>query len=174
MDFDSLKVAIVEFVRHNDAWAIPVVFLLAFGECLAFVSLLLPATVILFAIGGLLGASGLTLWPVWVAGCVGSALGYSVSYWVGLIYKDRIAGVWPFSAHPEMLPKGRSFFNKYGASGVFVGHFFGPLRAVVPIVAGMCAMRHLHFQLANISASVLWATGLLLPGTFGVKWLFGT
>ena len=48
--------AIVAFVQANQAWAAPVAFVLAFGESLAFVSLFLPSTVILVAIGGLLGA----------------------------------------------------------------------------------------------------------------------
>ena len=39
-----------------------------------------------------------------------------------------------------------------GAWGVFVGHFFGPVRAVIPVVAGMFAMRQLPFQVATSSA----------------------
>ena len=44
--FESLEAhaqTVVEFVRVHQAWAAPVVFALAFGESLAFISLLLPA-----------------------------------------------------------------------------------------------------------------------------------
>ena len=34
---------VIEFVKQHDSWAVPIVFLLAFGESFAFVSLLLPA-----------------------------------------------------------------------------------------------------------------------------------
>ncbi|HET9244639.1 MAG TPA: DedA family protein, partial [Xanthobacteraceae bacterium] len=44
--FESLEAHaqhVVEFVRVHEAWAAPVVFALAFGESLAFISLLIPA-----------------------------------------------------------------------------------------------------------------------------------
>ena len=45
--------AIVEFVRVHQAWAAPIMFLLAFGESLAFISLVLPAWGALVALGAL-------------------------------------------------------------------------------------------------------------------------
>ena len=35
--------ALADFVRDHQAWAAPIVLLLAFGESLAFISLLIPA-----------------------------------------------------------------------------------------------------------------------------------
>jgi membrane protein DedA with SNARE-associated domain len=164
---------VIEFVRTHEAWAAPVVFLLAFGETLAFLSLLLPATVILLAVGGLIGASGIQFLPVWIAGVVGSILGYGISYFIGLYFKDDIEKIWPFSRYPEMIPRGKAFFEKYGAYGVFFGHFFGPLRAVVPVVAGMYAMPQIPFQIANILSAFIWATGMLAPGFLGFKYWMG-
>lgn len=164
---------VIEFVRTHESWAAPVVFLLAFGETLAFLSLLLPATVILLAIGGLLGASGIQFMPVWIAGVIGSILGYGISYFIGLHFKDDIEKIWPFSRYPEMIPRGKTFFEKYGAYGVFLGHFFGPLRAVVPVVAGMYAMPQIPFQVANVLSAVIWATGMLAPGFLGFKYWMG-
>ncbi|MFZ4807609.1 MAG: DedA family protein [Hyphomicrobiaceae bacterium] len=169
MTFPEIAQSLLAFVKANQVWAVPIVFLLAFGESLAFFSLLLPSSVILFGIGGLLGASGISFWPVWVAGGVGGTLGYAVSYWVGLYLKDDAHRWWPFSARPEMLPRGQLFFERYGAFGVFIGHFFGPVRAVIPVVAGMCAMRQIPFQIANVSSAFLWSAGVLAPGAFGMK-----
>ena len=42
---------IIEFVRVHQAWAAPVVFMLAFGESLAFILLLLPAWAALVSMG---------------------------------------------------------------------------------------------------------------------------
>ena len=50
--------AMAGFVRDHQAWAAPIVLLLAFGESLAFISLLIPAWGALVAIGALIGASG--------------------------------------------------------------------------------------------------------------------
>lgn len=163
--------AVVAFVRANEAWAAPVAFALAFGESLAFVSLVLPSTVILVAIGGLLGASDINVWPVVIAAGFGGSLGYAISYWIGLYFHESINAYWPFRAHPDMMQRGKQFFAKYGAFGVFLGHFFGPIRAVIPVIAGMASMRQLPFQIANISSAFLWAGGVIAPSFYGLQWL---
>ena len=161
---ETLIHATLEFIRANQAWAAPVVFMLAFGESLAVISLLLPATAILFGLSGLLGASGVPFWPCWIAAVVGATLGDAVSYWIGYHFKDRLAHIWPLTRTPDLLPRGQRFFAKWGIAGVFFGRFFGPLRAAVPLAAGSCAMPHVPFQLANIGSALVWATGILAPG----------
>jgi membrane protein DedA with SNARE-associated domain len=141
-----------------------VVFVLAFGESLALVSLLLPATAILFGMSGLLGASGIGFWPCWLAAVAGAFLGDWVSYWLGFHFKDRIAGMWPLRRTPGLLLRGEQFFARWGVAGVFFGRFFGPLRSVVPLAAGSCAMPMGWFQAANIGSALVWATGILAPG----------
>ena len=110
--------------------ASPIVFVLAFGESLAFVSLLLPATVILFGIGGLIGATGIGFWPIWLAAALGAVLGDWLSYWLGNHYKYEIARLWPLSRRPDLLPRGEAFFRRWGVAGIFFGRFFG--RCVQP------------------------------------------
>jgi membrane protein DedA with SNARE-associated domain len=165
--------ALIAFVQTHDAWAVPIVFALSFAESLAFLSILVPSTAIMLALGALFAASGLPLMPAWIAAVVGSILGYAVSYWIGLYFKDDMAKVWPFSSHPDMIPRGKAFFNQYGAYGVFIGHLVGPLRAVVPVVAGMYAMRPLPFHVANVLASLVWATMVLVPAYYGMDYLKG-
>ncbi len=148
------------------------VFWLSFGESLAFVSLLLPATVILAGTGGLIGAGTLRFWPVWSAAVAGAVLGDSVSYWLGHRYKWAIARIWPLSRYPDLIPRGEAVFRRWGAAGVFFGRFTGPLRAAVPLVAGIFAMPVALFQIANVASALVWATGLLLPGTIAIPWLF--
>ena len=50
-EMEDLARALAEFVRHHQAWAAPIVMLLAFAESLAFISLLVPAWGALVAIG---------------------------------------------------------------------------------------------------------------------------
>lgn len=174
MAFKEYTDAIVTFVRDHEAWAEVIVFALAFGESLAFLSLVLPSTVILVGIGGLLGMSGIGFWPVWFAATLGSILGYAVSYWIGLYFKDDIKQVWPFRTRPHLLQRGQEFMDKYGAYSVFLGHFFGPVRAVIPVIAGMYSLPQWQFQIANITAAIIWAFGVLAPSIFGVRWLWGS
>lgn len=55
--------------------------------------------------------------------------------------------------------------------GVFVGRFFGPLRAIVPLVAGACGMPQVPFQVANVTSAAAWATLILAPGPALLAWL---
>jgi membrane protein DedA with SNARE-associated domain len=168
---EAVTHAVLGLVRTHTGLMLPIVFCLAFGESLAFISLLLPATVILVAVGGLIGAANLTFWPLWGAAAAGAAVGDWVSYWLGLHYQASIANTWPLSRHPALLTKGHAFFARWGTIGVFVGRFFGPLRCIVPLVAGACAMKQIPFQIANIASAALWAAVVLAPGWAAAAWL---
>ena len=165
--FESLEAhaqQVVEFVRVHEAWAAPVVFALAFGESLAFISLLIPAWAALVGIGVLISSGNLNFWPVWVAGSVGAALGDWLSYWIGVKLGPPVAHMRPLSRHPELLPKGEAFVKRWGVLAIFIGRFFGPLRASVPLVAGIFRMPPWQFQIANFSSAFVWAAVLLTLG----------
>jgi membrane protein DedA with SNARE-associated domain len=167
---------IVEFVRVHETWAAPIVFCLAFGESLAFISLLIPAWGALVAIGYLIGPSGINFWPVWIAGSLGAACGDWLSYWVGIKLGPPVAHVWPLSRHPDLLPRGERFMKHWGIPGIFIGRFFGPLRAAVPLVAGILAMPYWQFQVANFTSAFVWAAVLLELGDVvqkAVNWVWG-
>ena len=165
---------ILEFLKANQAWAPPIVFALAFAESLALLALLVPATVILWGVGALIGAAGLDFWPLWFAAALGAALGDWLSYWLGFHFHDQIARMWPVSKFPDLLPRGRRFFERWGALGVFGGRFIGPLRAAVPLAAGACQMPRIPFQIANWTSAFVWATTTLAPGMVGMEWLTKT
>src|ERR1700720_245554 len=121
MSLDDYFQALVEFVSHHEAWAAPIGFGLAFGESLAFISLLVPAWGALVAIGYLIGPSGINFWPVWVAAALGAGLGDWLSYWIGLKLGPAVAHVWPLSRHPDLLPKGEAFVKHWGPVAIFIG-----------------------------------------------------
>jgi membrane protein DedA with SNARE-associated domain len=167
---------VIAFVRDHAAWAPPVVFALAFGESLAFISLLIPAWGALVAIGALIGPSGINFWPVWIAGSLGAAFGDWLSYWIGLKLEHSAAHIWPLSRHPDLIPRGEVFMKKWGIPGIFIGRFFGPLRAVVPLIAGIFEMPFWRFQIANFSSALVWAATLLTIGdviAVTLKYFFG-
>jgi membrane protein DedA with SNARE-associated domain len=161
----------LDIVRQHHAWGGPVCFVLAFGESLAFISLLVPATVMLIGIGGLVPLSDLSFVQIWLGAALGAAAGDWVSYWIGRHFKDGIGRLWPLSRYPDMLPRAHRFFERWGVLGVFGGRFLGPLRATIPLVAGISDMPQLLFQLANVTSAALWAFVLLAPGALGVEWL---
>jgi membrane protein DedA with SNARE-associated domain len=167
--FEHYAQAIVGFVRDHQVWAAPIVGALTFCESLAFLSLLIPAWSVLVAMGVLIAASDIAFWPVWVAGAVGAALGDWLSYWLGWKFKEPIAHVWPLSRYPDFLPRAHRFVERWGVAAIFIGRFSGPLRASVPLLAGILEMRQLWFQLANFASAFLWAWILLVLGDIGQK-----
>lgn len=175
MSLESLFQQLVDFAREHAVWAPVVVFVLAFGESLAFISLLLPAWAALVAIGALVHSGGLSFWPVWVGAALGAACGDWLSYWIGLKLEYSVQHIWPLSRHPTLIPRGEAFVKKWGVLGIFIGRFFGPLRAAVPLVAGIFEMPYWRFQLANFSSAFVWAGVLLSLGngvSSVVKWLW--
>ena len=176
MNVQDFVDAIVAFVRANEGWTGPVAFVVAFLESFCFLSILWPGTAILIGISALLARSGVemsVLGPAIIWAGVGGSLGYAVSYWIGLYYKDGIREIWPFNRNPAMLDRGQAFFQKWGAIGVFLGHFFGPVRAIIPVIAGMYAVPQWQFQLANVSSAFIWAAGVIAPTYFGLNYLLG-
>ncbi|MBV9347810.1 MAG: DedA family protein [Pseudolabrys sp.] len=171
MDFHQAGLVVVDFVRTHQSWAVPIVFVLAFGESLAFVSLLLPATVALIGIGGLIGASGISFVPIFVAAGIGAALGDWLSYWIGERFKEPIGHVWPLSKYPGLIPRGHAFVERFGFYAIFLGRFFGPLRAIVPLVAGILTMPFWLFQIANVTSAFLWSGVVLGAGWYGFRLL---
>ncbi len=165
--------ATIAFIQNHEGWTAPIVFALSFCESFAFVSLAVPATVILFGVGGLIGASGIAFWSVWVAAALGAFVGDWLAYELALYFKDQIAHWWPLSRNPAALSRAIIFFRRWGMLAVFVGRFFGPLRALIPLAAGLCELARLKFQIANVGSAIVWAAGILAPGAVGVRWMVG-
>jgi membrane protein DedA with SNARE-associated domain len=175
MHLHAIVQHVTELVRDHGEWAAPIVFVLAFAESLAFISLLVPAWAALVGIGALISSGGINFWPVWIAASLGAALGDWLSYWIGLKLEYSVQHIWPLSRHPDLIPRGEAFVKKWGILGVFIGRFFGPLRASVPLVAGIFEMPYWRFQLANFSSAFVWAAVLLTLGdaiSQGVRWLW--
>src|SRR6516162_3070287 len=169
----DLTQSVIGFIQDHPAWAAPIVFLLAFCESFAFISLIVPATGILLVIGGLVAAARLDFGPIWLAASLGALVGDWLAYVLAFRFKEQILAVWPFYRYPALVARGVRFFERWGMIAVFVGRFFGPFRAIVPIAAGMHAMPWLEFQIANLASALLWGAGILAPGFVGMRWLVG-
>ncbi|QND52899.1 DedA family protein [Phyllobacterium sp. 628] len=169
MNIETLVTDAISFTRQHSEWAPYITFLVAFSESMAFISLLVPGWGILIGIGAIVGVSGLDFIPIWIGASLGAAAGDWLSYSIGFRLKGRATQIWPLSRNPEMVAKGQDFCDHWGAWAVFIGRFFGPLRAVVPLLAGIFAMPSIKFQLANISSAFLWAFVLLAPGALALR-----
>jgi membrane protein DedA with SNARE-associated domain/membrane-associated phospholipid phosphatase len=139
-------------------------FIICAAESIALIGTIIPGTIVMTAIGTLIGAGVIPIWSTFIWAILGAVLGDNISYWIGHHFKDNIRKIWPFRTRPQWLAGGEKFFHRFGSMSVLIGRFFGPLRAIVPVVAGMLKMRPLRFILSSIIASSAWAPIYMLPG----------
>ncbi len=154
----------LSWVNANPGWAGLLVFTMAFSESLAIIGVIVPGVVILFGVGVMIGAGALGFWSMVAWAVIGAVLGDGLSFWLGRHYSKQLTSIWPFKQHPESLQRGIKFFERYGGKSVALGRFFGPVRAVIPLVAGMLNMSPSRFTIANILSALVWAPVYLLPG----------
>ena len=142
----------------------------AFSESLALIGLVVPGAAILFAAGALIASGALPFWPMCLWAIAGAILGDSVSYWLGRHYRGHVRDLWPFRKHPGLLRRGEVFLERHGGKSIFLGRFVGPMRPVIPIVAGMLDMPPSRFYPVNVISAIGWAPAYLLPGmAFGAS-----
>ena len=161
------------FIERHRAWAGPVLGLITFGESMVLIGAFFPATALMVVAGGLAAAGVLDPWSVllWcVAGAVGGdAVSYSIGRRVGpSAWRAR----W-LRRHRRALARARLFFRRYGVVSIFLCRFMGPVRAFVPLIAGITAMKAGRFQAANIGSALVWVPIMLAPGYLAGKGVSG-
>lgn len=139
-------------------------FIISFSESIAIIGSIVPGSVLMTAIGILIGSGIIPIWATFIWAILGALLGDSLSYFLGLYLKEGLQTIWPFTRYPRLLESGKNFFKKHGGKSVFIGRFAGPIRAIVPLIAGMLHLPPKRYYVANIPAAILWAPIYMLPG----------
>lgn len=160
---------LLDWVALHPYWSGAIIFLTSMAESLAIVGLVVPGVAIMFGIGAMIGAGSIEFGTAMAWSVAGAIVGDGLSFWLGWHFKERLKDTWPFTRYPGSLNQGVDFFQKYGGKSVAIGRFFGPVRAVIPLVAGMMRMPPIRFVVANVLSALAWAPTFLLPGM-----LFGT
>jgi membrane protein DedA with SNARE-associated domain len=171
MNLQTITHSVIDLVRANHEFAPIILALLAFSESLAFVSLVIPAATILIAVGFVVAAAEIPFWQAWLGAVCGGVLGGWISFAFGRRYKTAAYAVWPLSRNARLIERGERFFQRFGPWAVFFGRFFGPTRAVLPLIAGIFLMPGILFQSANMASAFVWAFIVLAPGAGLAKYL---
>ena len=167
---DGVLSGILRLIESRPAWLLGAAFVFALLESLAILGIFIPGIVLLFLIGAVVGFDPWLFLGCWLAATLGALAGDALSYWLGRQFRDEIPQQWPLSRRPELLAGGQALFARHGGKGVFIGRFIGPIRPVVPLMAGMMGLRGTLFAAFAVPACVLWAPLYLLPGMiFGVS-----
>jgi membrane protein DedA with SNARE-associated domain len=166
---DDLVSRVTDFLVAYGFWAGPFVGALAFAESFAIVGVLIPGTAILLSVGGLLGAGLLDPVSVVLWALFGALAGNWASYIIGRKIGPRAYRSWPLNRDRRTVARARLFFRRYGFGAVLLSRFLGPMRAVVPMVAGVMDMNSRSFHAANVISAVIWVPAIFAPGYFAAS-----
>ncbi|MCL5004474.1 MAG: LssY C-terminal domain-containing protein [Patescibacteria group bacterium] len=152
-------------IQHLGALGYWIVLLISLAESLPFIGLIIPGA-ILAGLFGFFSAQGyLDIGNLILFSAIGAILGDNISYYLGT------RGTKLFRQENKILKlshleSGERFFKKHGNKSIFLGRFIGPLRPIIPFVAGLFRMDRKAFLFWNIISGVLWAISFLLLGYF--------
>lgn len=152
------------WLTTHPQWLGLAIFVVACIECLAIAGIIVPGTVLLFAIAVLAGSGALSLGETLLLGYLGGLLGDAISYTLGRHFHQNIRRLPLLRTHPQWIGSAETYFQRYGIASLLVGRFIGPLRPMLPMVAGMFDMPIPRFIMVSLVAGAGWAIAYLLPG----------
>ncbi|WP_448131371.1 bifunctional DedA family/phosphatase PAP2 family protein [Stutzerimonas chloritidismutans] len=155
---------LTQWLAEHPQWLGLALLIVACIECLAVVGLIIPGTVLVFAIAVLAGSGVLSLGETLLLGFIGGLIGDLLSYALGRRYHQGIRSLRGLRDHPEWLVQAEHYFQRYGVASLLVGRFIGPLRPMLPMTAGMLDMPFGRFLLVSLCAAAGWSMAYLLPG----------
>ncbi|PXX90156.1 phosphoesterase [Marinobacter vulgaris] len=161
--------ALSAWLGSNPGWLSAGLFFTAFLESLALAGILIPGVAIIFAVSALAGQTAMPVLEVMLWAGAGAVTGDGISFALGRLFQGRLDKLWPLNHFPGFIAKGEVFFRLHGGKSVVIGRFVGPIRPVIPLVAGAFLMPWRRFLAFNLSSALAWAPTYVLPG-----YLFGS
>lgn len=156
--------ALTTWLGANPAWLSAALFFTAFLESLALAGILIPGVAIIFAVAALAGQVSAPILEVLFWAGTGAVAGDSISFALGRLFQGRLDRLWPLNHFPGFVAKGEVFFHLHGGKSVVIGRFVGPIRPIIPLIAGAFMMPWRRFLTFNLSSAVAWAPAYVLPG----------
>lgn len=172
---EAFATSIIAFIEQNQTWFPFIMVLFAAAETTAFLSILIPSTPVLAAVGALAATGALSFWSLWIGATIGALIGSTFSYWLGWRYGASVLQMRPLRDHPEWVEKAQGAFDKYGPVTILIGHFTTIFRPVVFLMAGMSGMSFPRFAFWNTIGCVAWAFIVPKLGQFGgdlIGWIW--
>ncbi|MGB5306411.1 MAG: DedA family protein, partial [Gammaproteobacteria bacterium] len=167
---DSLLQDLLAWISAHPHLSSLIIFCIALLESLVVIGLLIPGAFLLFGVGALIATGNLPLVPILLWTIAGAIAGDLISFLLGHHYHQQLRVMWPLRRYPRLVNRGIDFFYRHGGKSVFMARFVGPVRPIIPAVAGMMNMSVARFLLVDVVAAILWAPAYILPGmVFGAS-----
>ena len=137
-------------------------FLIAFGESLPMIGLLLPGSTLIVLAGFLCVHGKGQLLPILSLTAIGALLGDLISYWLGSHFGSKMLTLKSFRKHHRLIKQSEQFFCAHGGKSIFFARFLGPIRGITPFIAGLSKMPGRSLAFHAIVSAIFW--GLSYPG----------
>lgn len=131
-----------------------IIFLASFFESFAFVGYIIPGTALMVFSGVLISQGSMHMSETLLVIFLGGVLGDAASFYIGKQSTQLFAKQNKIFKQ-DYLDKGEEFFKKHGNKSIFLARFFGPVRPMVPFVAGVFRMSAKTFFIYNITSALL-------------------
>lgn len=160
---------LLNYIESGSAFMVdylyPMVFTSALLESTPIIGTFTPGTLLFLFFGYATSVNHVNLALIILFATIGAFLGDILGYLLG-----RYAGGWMIR-HKKILKQahidqGRGFFSKHGGKSILIGRFVGPIRSIVPLIAGSIHMGFSKFMFWNILGAFLWSTLYIILGFF--------
>ncbi len=144
-----------------------IIGLMAFLEAFILTSLFSLGTEVVIMGGALCAGPAFNIWIMIIFVTIGSTLGSELSYYAG-VYSNRFVSAKrraKLLKHPTYL-KAKSFFDERGEVSIIFAHFLGPVRPVIPTIAGFLKMPPSHFHLYNAIGAISYSVIFIVIGYY--------
>ncbi len=166
----ALGQAFLLWTEAHPGFALLILYLAAALDAVFLIGVFVPAGLVLFAIGALVALDVLSFWPAVLIAAAGGLSGDLFSFALGRRYRQRLFEHAWLQRRAAVVARAQGFFAQHGGKGVMAARFLGPLRAILPAVAGASPMPLWLFLLADGVAALVWACAYILPGVvFGAS-----
>ena len=152
---------IITFVPGGTLF-VAIIGTVAFLEGIVGVGLIFPGAIITLFSGFLAYHGKGDISAIMLAAGVGATGGDLLSYLIGARFGNRMWGRGLLRKHMDLVRKAELFFFDHGGKSIFFGRFVGPLRGLVPFIAGAARMRPLPMLGWAVISGLLW--GVAYPG----------
>lgn len=163
--FDDLRSSdLFLLLTAHPEWVGAAIAAIAFVESFALIGILVPGVAMLAIAAFVAGSGTLDLGPALACAFVGAVLGDGVSFLLGRRLGPGLQRHPRLTGYRHWLARGEGFFDRHGPASVALGRFVGPIRPVIPLVAGMVGMPGRLFLVVNLLSALAWAPAYVLPG----------
>jgi membrane protein DedA with SNARE-associated domain len=141
------------------------VFGAALLEAIPVLGALTPGTTFLLFFGFMSSVLKTNISLIIFAAFIGTIIGDIMGFFLGKYGSEFLL------RHKKLLKishieEGRKFFSNHGFKSVFLGKFVGPIRSIMPLIAGSINLQFSKFMFYNILASFSWVSLYIIIGYY--------